>query len=126
MIDYAAFLTARLDEDEQVAKAAEREMATWGGQWPSYAKLGFDVGDLAQTFNPARVLREVAAGRAILAEHPHHYEDAAHPEYGFGCDTCHWDNEYSFGREIRWCATLRALAAVYSDHPGYDEAPGSA
>jgi hypothetical protein len=106
------FLAACLDEDEAAAKAAEREMATWGGLRPSYAKLGFAVGDLAETFNPARVLREVAAKRAILAE----YASVAHN------DTGEAEPEYAYGWAEGLGLAVRALAAVYSDHPGYDPA----
>ena len=95
--DLVTFLRARLDEDEAAATAAEREMGTWGGQRPSYAKLGFDVGDLAQTFNPARVLREVAAKRAIVRS-----ECSPYPE-----------------GHASLSVTLRQLAAVYRDHPDY-------
>jgi len=79
-------------------------MATWGGLRPSYAKLGFDVGDLAQAFSPARALREVAAKRAILARHE---PGVTYP------DECGLDSE-PFP-----CADLMNLAAVYSGHPDY-------
>ncbi|MFJ9558295.1 DUF6221 family protein [Nocardiopsis sp. NPDC101807] len=53
--------------------------------------------------DPARVLREVAAKRAVLALH----QDA-----GMG-DCAHSSDP---------CPTLRALAAPYVDHPDYDPA----
>jgi hypothetical protein len=56
-----------------------------------------------------RMLHEVEAKRAILALHPMGAE-SHHGEVGYICGLC----------EQRWpCATLRALAAVYSDHEDY-------
>jgi hypothetical protein len=63
------------------------------------------------------VLREVAAKRAILALHQEC------PEWRGTCETCLSDRrEYAeLWCPDDWpCATLRALAAVYSDHPDYD------
>lgn len=51
MSDLAAFLTARLDEDEPIARAFE------GWDLPSHA------------VNPGRLIREVMAKRAILTEY---------------------------------------------------------
>jgi hypothetical protein len=107
------FLAACLDEDEAAAKAAEREMATWGGLRPSYAKLGFAVGDLAETFNPARVLREVAAKRALVTELVPWLD---------GAEDDHWYNR-GVGDQPPYEGSvllLKTLAAVYSGHPGYD------
>ena len=71
--------------------------------------------------DPARVLREIAAKRAIVAAH--------HPEtpskYGHDvlrCAVC--QTERGVWAEDRhadpWpCLTLRHLAAVWSDHPDY-------
>jgi hypothetical protein len=57
--------------------------------------------------DPARVLREVAAKRAIVAQH------VAIPMRGIEASSC---------RECRstWpCSTVRHFAAVWSDHPDY-------
>jgi hypothetical protein len=70
---------------------------------------------------PERILREVQAKRAILDVHSPGYpvtypEPSGQPT----CAVCHaggwdWDPE-------KWaCATVRALAAVYSDHPDYQK-----
>src|SRR5258708_38225040 len=84
MSDLAAFLTARLDEDEVAAKAA---MNVYGADWNAqtgsenlparvYGKGGRDrpVADTSRAYpadhiarhDPARVQREVKAQRAIL------------------------------------------------------------
>jgi hypothetical protein len=108
--DLVEFLHARLDEDEAWAKwAADRTTAEWHP-------------DFAPRHDPARVLREVEAGRAILAAH------GPDPIGKFGgvqeprCLVCLTDRD---GYEEQWeadpwpCATLRHLAAIYSDHPDY-------
>ena len=81
MSGIAEFLNERIDED-----------AADPGGWPT-----------------ARVLREVAARRTILALHPPMWPDD--PD-STTCSRC----------GLAWpCATLRALAAVYSDHPDYPD-----
>jgi hypothetical protein len=82
--------------------------------------------------DPARALREVAAGRAILAEHYILTCDDRNPDYeefsvvpwgtkgdqSSGCVTCHY---YGMGgvKGYGTCRTMRALAATWSDHPDY-------
>jgi len=131
------FLAARLDEDEAAAKLAAREGGTWTQDDPerhpgSISSLGGpvvydeDAPDENQAphiarHDPARVLREVAAGRKRLAEHEHSPNPYGALDYGpdpgFGCKTCHvvHDEYYNGG----WCQTLRIDAEVFSDHPDY-------
>ena len=60
--------------------------------------------------DPARVLREVKAKRKILAAHE--------KSDGGYCELCY----YGYGGGSWPCPTVRALAAVYGDHPDYDKA----
>ena len=106
-MDLTTFLAARLDEDEAAAIAWVTVFSN-----PTAAQREH----IARN-DPARVLREVAAKRAILAAHKHRFE--GHGD-AFGCDTCHWDRDYGMPLGVEWCTTLRALAAVHSDHPDYD------
>jgi hypothetical protein len=134
--DLIAFLAARLAEDEAAAKAAQLRFP---GPWdravtpdsplPSavslYDSLDESFGVIRGSYaaahiarhDPARVLREVEAKRAIMAAHP-----AADDEGQLFCSTCVsdaelYDEEFGAGR---WpCVTVRALIAVYSDHPDY-------
>ena len=107
----AEFLTARLDEDED---AWNWYIAEAPSQGPQFVIQVCD--DLGQ-----RMLREVGAGRKILDLHAPGYpvtypEPSGQPT----CGVCHaggwdWDPE-------KWpCATIRALTAVFSDHPDYRE-----
>jgi Family of unknown function (DUF6221) len=130
MGDLVAFLTARLAEDEATARVLFAE------QWEvnEHADGDFtvcfrpepllidpradmwlkDVAVLVARHDPARVLREVAAKRLILAEIVPLIDgmDAQiHSEWGFGPMT---DYESD--------ALLRIMAAVYSDHPDYEAA----
>ncbi len=147
MSDVTAFLRARLDDDERVAgKATQGVWKLWG--MDVYADMIGDsnletatlVADVQssvpgqlRTWNavhiahhdPVRVLREVAAKRSIILAHvlvP--ARDIWGDETGgVGCEKC--DDVPRFmlgGSEIHasgGCQTLRALAAVYSDHPDY-------
>ena len=127
MSDLAAFLRARLDEDEATAKgtassspwtvsdvnddgtsdveSADAPDGLWHG-WVAGHIAGGDANHIAR-HDPARVLLEVAAKRAILGWHPAErmrYIDASR------CPQC----------ELTWpCPTVRHLAAVYQDHPDY-------
>lgn len=113
--DLVAFLRARLDEDEAVARAATA--GAWelvrapDGSW--YVDPG-DLDDVANVdrtadaehiarHDPARVLRDVAANRAIVDE----------------CE------RMSQPFPAEWLSPqgqiLRALASTYADHPEYRE-----
>lgn len=114
------FLEARLDEDERLAQQAieeAEEPAERKTRYPYPEQLARCMHDARH--GPARVLREVEAGRKILAEHQ--------MEQGFfppSCVRC-WDG---YGDEVPeeavqtiWpCPTIVALASVYADHPDYE------
>ncbi|WP_433078897.1 DUF6221 family protein [Dactylosporangium sp. CA-052675] len=172
MTDLLAFLAARLDEDERVARAA-----AGGGRWSypgSDSVAGWALYDEAwvianlktyehETYDyaarmpamrdpryvdadangrhiarhdPARVLREVEAKRALLALHPHRrfaepldansrFEEDHRPAFTeapryVGCEGCNIDR-YEEVYPSWWCAHVRLLAAPYADHPDYRE-----
>lgn len=75
-------------------------------------------------WDPTRVLAEVAAKRAILAQHAQtecvNCADAGRGT-GTSCRTCHHDGEpggptYYDGT----CGTVRAMAQPYATHPDFD------
>ena len=132
-----AFVKARLDEDEAAAwDAADGDSGRWftGEKWNVYRAedtapdAGTDEHDLVVYGNvksqsehiarhdPARVLREVAAGRAILAEH--FPEDRGESLPGADCGVCYYTG--TPGSPAQWpCLTLRSLAGIWDDHPDY-------
>ena len=137
MADLVAFLTARLDEDETTAKdhlcltcgvpviplrnvfgitGYTHDGGSWNGGviWQGRRCRGSVTG-AEPVQKPARVLREVQAGRAILAEH-HQWVFGGMT----GCSVCHAGHEVG-DPSPGPCPTLRFLAAVYSDHPEYDQ-----
>lgn len=65
-----------------------------------------------------RALREVAAMREIVQIHKH--VEATLGARGIGCMVCA-RFEYGIAPE-GWCATIRAIAAIWSGHPDYDPA----
>ena len=100
--DLTGFLTARLDEDEAVAKAAQEvaptdtELAQQAGPCVSdatYAHIG--------RHGPARVLREVEAVRNLIVLADEIFRTLVDAERAVGVDI------------------LRDLAVIYSDHPDY-------
>jgi len=122
MDDLAAFITARLDEDEAMAKLAAREGGTWtqddperrpgaissaGGQvvYDEGAPDEYQAAHIAR-HDPARVLREVAAKRAMVADHG---PSEVAPD---ACRRCKGGMAFP-------CRTIRHLAAAWSDHPDY-------
>ena len=140
MDDLTAFIKARLDEDEAAAKAVAPlgHVFDMGGErlddqfahirvrhhsedGRSYSQPDQPATRHFARHDPARVLREVAAKRAIVAEHIH--AKASHVGGGthrFGCENCDDDREYGIWGS-GWCATVRQLAAVWSDHPDYKQ-----
>lgn len=135
--DLVAFINARLDEDEQAARASHYEGQRWLAEeegvsrWPDdepvhMADTKKDARHIA-LHDPARVLRGVEAKRQVLTVHRPGKEV---PEWssavgrfttvscegcGFGgpCDDPHTE-------DINECPTLQALATEWSDHPDYD------
>ncbi|SDH69547.1 hypothetical protein SAMN05421505_120111 [Sinosporangium album] len=134
--DIRAFITARLDEDEQIARAA---LLGTHGAWdcytdnlgnlhveyavtgPSVAPLGdarwpgaHDRGRHIARHDPARALRDVAAKRKILERH------RPRPTAGAACRGCGLDaHEEPAATDVARCPVLLALAEVYADHPDY-------
>jgi hypothetical protein len=117
------FLAARLDEDEWIAQGAARTDDGHGGSWlpVHFGAGGFDarVDDHIARHDPARVLREVEAGRRILAL----YESAAAEHAAAELR----DNlrEVAVAESLRaekaalfWA--VRIVAAPWNDHPDYD------
>ena len=125
-----AFLKACIDEDEAIASAAgaDEPARQWTGSDNGYPGSGcvrdghgetivYDEGTPSTEqalhigrHDPARVLAEVAAKRAILAK----YAPVAKND-GLG------EPEYACGWADGLGMAVRALAAAGSDHPGYDE-----
>ncbi|MGW9541985.1 DUF6221 family protein [Streptomyces anthocyanicus] len=105
------FLLARIAEDEA---AAERVLLDYGG------------GDLESL--EARVLAECEAKRRIVSAHPliDAHDVWGREVGGLSCETCNAkpDLVLSGVEQPRTdgCATLRALALPFTDHPDYDEA----
>lgn len=117
----AEFYAARLDEDEAAARAA-------GGALPWRAVLTddpettlvldadqstvagwLDAGEAAHIarHDPARVLREVEAGRKLLAAYEH------------ACDLTPGSYKHGAGEALEEALSIRA--EVWSDHPDFDE-----
>jgi hypothetical protein len=107
------FLLDRLAEDEDAArKAWERD---------ADVRALVDVPECIGQYAPTRVLAECDAKRKIVQEHGNDYGD---------CATCYAGDDGACGDPEccgpssvvmkSWpCPTLRALASVYADHPGF-------
>ncbi len=133
MSDLAEFLAARLDEEEAAAReAADGDSGAWfmGNKWNIYrtedeARSDEDYqGDEHKLVaygnvkpqsahiarhHPARVLREVAAMRAIIGDEDDGLALYAVHERGV------WPEELTRAAD----QILRLLAAIWSDHPDY-------
>lgn len=124
------FLADRLDEDEQITRAATGLLGRpWQTRLPQYDPEGYsgDVeireggtvvaraespcGDHIARHDPTRVLREVATKRAILAAY------SEHANLDTGEDP---EPEYADGHARGLGLAVRHMAAVHADHPDYD------
>jgi hypothetical protein len=122
MAGLVEFLTARLDEDEQTARAAtgKYRSPTWRVDGDDETLLIYpDDGSTGFTFDgpiaphiarhdPARVLADVAAKRRVLERHA---------ECGTGYGYCDDGGHVVSGGP---CPDLRDAVAPYADHPDYD------
>ncbi|MDJ0405865.1 DUF6221 family protein [Rhodococcus erythropolis] len=139
------FLEARIAEDEAVAQDAGARAMEWrssngsvagGGKpyvddWSEDEPLTQYGGEVTIVYDegwpedveaehiarqdPDRILREVAAKRKIINDHRvgswYVYTD----DDTRACETCG-------DSTVRWpCATIGALAAIFSDHPDFNE-----
>lgn len=142
MTDIVTFLTARLDEDEQLAREAtpgpwtvddetyaetiyggshngNHTAVVAGSRWNGEASIFESTEDARHMarHDPARVLREVKAKRAILREH----EPSKGPDPV--CGHCVLHRTSGACKPAPYpCLTLRALAVPYDEHPDYDAA----
>ena len=102
----------------------------WDGQTVIVARVLGTVGEFhaemrnaehIAVHDPARVLRQVAAMRAIVALHRHDTVTwAMSGEETIGCVICYWGQCDRAGPDdAGWCETLRHLATVYADRDGY-------
>jgi hypothetical protein len=103
--DVAAFLAARLDEDERIADGLYGATRFMGGEPDFYGQGGPAASAFWGHFTAHRMRREVAAKRAIIEA----YEfEKGHGDKATGA--------------ICWAfyEAMKHLAAVYGGHPGYD------
>lgn len=123
----AEFLEARIAEDEAAAVAASVSMHGTlhdsQSDWACYV-MGAErdstqwQDEHIMTWWPQRVLAECMAKRAIIGRHEAK-RDFVYEAGEFAlCSMCTETGPNAQG----WpCGTIRALAAVYSDHPDYNK-----
>ena len=126
MDDLVAFIRARIDEDERIARRAASDAGEhWNGEGVSLeielddgSYETWQVGEHTSRHDPARVLRGVEARRRIVEVHEHQTFAFPEPTTGaqIGCIVCHSTYEDFPGG---WCDTLRAVASEWSTHPDY-------
>jgi len=131
MDDLVQWLRAQLDEDERIARAAQRQRG--GGEWVARADASGivaveglpvragepipvvlhpdedETADHIAEHDPARVLREVEAKRQALAHYQQVFQQAVD-----GADS-YVKIAAALGRQIR------IIASIYADRPGYKE-----
>ncbi|WP_282695483.1 DUF6221 family protein [Streptomyces sp. CC208A] len=112
MDDLVQFLRARLDEDEQTARAAGGEPWTDEEGFVDadpWFELPNELAAHALRHDPARVLAEVDAKRKLLDRYDRAFENRrAHP-----------DDLASAGALLALHGAVELLALPYVDHPDY-------
>jgi Family of unknown function (DUF6221) len=135
--DLAAFIAARLDEDEAAAtEAAREECPEWRRRYPNpglyegttdisdingtiVARAGTPIAAHIARHDPARGLREVAAKRRVLERHrpvggnPSYWAQAC-----AGCGTEGYCDD-PVTAKMSDCPELRDMAAIWDAHPDY-------
>jgi hypothetical protein len=119
MDEMTAFCEARLAEDECIAQG----LASGAIGTDFYSRSGADTDLYWGYIDPARVLREVAAKRAILAEHAPVPGVTDAGIDGRVCRVCWTTGREPGGRYLEGdpypCRTVRHLLTEWDDHPGY-------
>lgn len=142
MTDLVAFLTERLDEDQELAEKAQAEpfpdkgfpRGTHVAYGLESTGLGLDYQTFALWWDPARVLAEIAAKRKRLALYAEARETltavlAGTPPRAFDESpaTAHSYSrerikvQQASGRFVAYEMSVRLDAMVYSDHEDFDE-----
>ena len=124
MSDLAAFLLARIAEDEAAARVAVADSGLIDAAKRADTAAQGRAADCAHIarHDPARVLAECAAKRRIVEDHrSFDANDWPHNRPRLICTRC-YDGDNVFGDEAMYpCLTLRALAQPYADHPDFAE-----
>lgn len=112
------FLLARIAEDEAVANGYTADQ--WGNPYSDGSTYDFD-----ERFTPASVLAECEAKRRIVELHePCGYYGWRTPPpvepKAWYCETCQCEDGVI--NDHYPCYTAKVMAAVYAQHPDYDEA----
>ncbi|MFF2621228.1 DUF6221 family protein [Oerskovia jenensis] len=102
------FLLARIAEDEAAAREEDADYAATT-LLPTYDS------EHQARWNTERVLAECEAKRRIVELH---FENDPGPDAE--CGAC--GDIGGYYSQVWPCPTIKALAAVYADHPDYDEA----
>jgi len=133
-VEIREFLRDRLKADEaQALDAASRNAADWTCPSSAILDIGDDdlvlvhdsgVGEHMRRHDPAHVLRAVAAKRFILDRHLPERIGYFDPKTKSGSTftVCEIDGNGGTTEDAWPCEELKHLAAVWSDHPDYDEA----
>lgn len=113
----AEFYAARLDELEAVG----RPLAAPYVFFEDWAALSLGEIDYVKTLNPAYILADIAAKRAITALHAS-MEDrswlSGGPNNWLYCTTCGTTDDFP----VAWpCDTLKLLIQPFAAHPDFDE-----
>lgn len=142
-----AFLNARLDDDERVARAVGGEQwhadthigdeynigVVVGSRGERIASCGvesLDDGDVRAEHiarhDPARELREVEAKRRIMAIHNRRadvFPDTAGGTFENCCDGCGYQGycDDPVTEDVNGCPILRLLALPFDQHPDFRE-----
>lgn len=98
---------ADADEGEEISTAG---LMTWGRNEDLHVAR----------WDPARVVAEVAAKRAILDLHAIVSNGCDKPDSDY-CQECYYDRGYNPQGFPMPCPTVRLLALPYASNPGYEE-----
>lgn len=138
----ADFIRARLDEREAQARVPvdHDRIGACDHRAPHEEKCGYDLfeglSSECRCGYPARVLRQVAALRAVVERHkmwsrargpaPRRGDtagDVINPEQlVWWCGECEDGGGMPYDHDEPWCATHALLADIWSDHPDCDPA----
>ncbi len=134
-MDITGFLTACVKDDEDYAlNACQFVGAEWHEPFSGAVQFGGQdtnpecemalthdsgISRHMERHDPARVLREVAAKRRVLARHVPSTGEGPYDPYCLGCGEI--DGYWPRSDSVNDCPELRDMASVYADRPGYKE-----